>query len=432
MTVVDATAPLPVAAESPAPPQIVRFRGNTDAYWRLLIRGNLLLMVTLGIYRFWLVTDIRRFLWANTEIAGESLEYTGTARELLIGFLIALTILIPIYVLFAIAALELGVIGQISGVVAFILLAFLGQIAVYRARRYRLTRTIYRGIRFHQSGAGWRYAVRAMVWWILMGLTIGLAYPFAQASLERYKMRHTWYGNLRGRFEGSGMNLFLRGLTMWILVVGPFAAAVVMIIATLDVTSVIETARAGGSDVVKRIESANPGFETAMGFMVFALIWGVLAAIVLYPAFHALTIRWWASGVRFGEVTVTSELRTKRIYGAYLRFLLYSFVFGLIAAIMIGMAAGAFVPIFTAISKGAGKSEFVEYVSVGLLLVSYVVFMLGYSVIHQVVVKLAVWRLTMESLDLTGFAALDWVKAAGTPSSAVGEGLADALDVGGF
>ena len=30
-------------------------------------------MVTLGIYRFWLTTDIRRFLWSNTELAGETL-----------------------------------------------------------------------------------------------------------------------------------------------------------------------------------------------------------------------------------------------------------------------------------------------------------------------------------------------------------------------
>ena len=52
---------------------IVRFLGNPHAYWSLLIRGAVLLMVTLGIYRFWLATDIRRFLWANTEIAGDSL-----------------------------------------------------------------------------------------------------------------------------------------------------------------------------------------------------------------------------------------------------------------------------------------------------------------------------------------------------------------------
>ena len=34
----------------------VRFLGQRRSYWRLLIRGAALLMVTLGIYRFWLVT----------------------------------------------------------------------------------------------------------------------------------------------------------------------------------------------------------------------------------------------------------------------------------------------------------------------------------------------------------------------------------------
>src|SRR5262245_20015266 len=92
----------------------VRFLGQRRSYWRLLIRGAALLMVTLGIYRFWLVTDIRRFLWSNTEIAGEALEYTGTALELLLGFLIAIALLIPVYTAFFLAALDLGLLGQLS------------------------------------------------------------------------------------------------------------------------------------------------------------------------------------------------------------------------------------------------------------------------------------------------------------------------------
>lgn len=135
-----------------------RFLGNPRAYWRLLTRGAGLLMVTLGIYRFWLTTDVRRFLWANTEVAGESLEYTGTPLELLIGFLVAIAILIPVYALFFLAALDLGPLGQMSGAIAFAGLGLIGQYAIYRARRYRLTRTIYRGVRFHQSGSAWRYA----------------------------------------------------------------------------------------------------------------------------------------------------------------------------------------------------------------------------------------------------------------------------------
>src|SRR6185436_8107370 len=117
-----------------APPatRAVRFLGSAAAYWRLLIRGGALLICTLGIYRFWLTTDMRRFLWSNSEIAGDHLEYTGTARELLIGFLIAIAVMLPINALFFLAALDLGLVGKLSGVLAFLLLALLGQFAVYR------------------------------------------------------------------------------------------------------------------------------------------------------------------------------------------------------------------------------------------------------------------------------------------------------------
>jgi hypothetical protein len=58
--------------------------------------------------------------------------------------------------------------------------------------------------------------------------------------------------------------------------------------------------------------------------------------------------------------------------------------------------------------------------------------MLGYSTIYQVIVRQRMWRLSFETANLSGLQALDNVKAAGAASSAFGEGLADALDVGGL
>src|SRR5205085_11582661 len=100
-----------------------RFAAPERPFWRLLIRGAVLLLVTLGIYRFWLATDVRRFLWSNTEIAGDGLEYIGTARELLLGFLIAIALLVPVNVAFFLAALGRGWLSQISGLLALIVLA---------------------------------------------------------------------------------------------------------------------------------------------------------------------------------------------------------------------------------------------------------------------------------------------------------------------
>src|SRR6476619_2098632 len=229
----------PVEAPAP-PPNGARFLGNERAFWRLLIRGACLLLVTLGIYRFWLATDVRRFLWSNTEIAGDGLEYIGTARELLLGFLIAIALLVPLNIVFFLSAFSRGWLSQISGLLALVVLALLGQYAVYRARRYRLTRTVYRGIRFHQTGSAWRYAVCAIFWWGMIGLTLGLAYPWAQASLERFKLRNTYYGDLRGHFAGSGTRLFFRGVLLWFAVMGPLAFGLMLAVGAVDWTAVSE------------------------------------------------------------------------------------------------------------------------------------------------------------------------------------------------
>jgi hypothetical protein len=53
-------------------------------------------------------------------------------------------------------------------------------------------------------------------------------------------------------------------------------------------------------------------------------------------------------------------------------------------------------------------------------------------VLYQVKVKLGLWRIVADSVDLTNIAALERISAAGAPASPVGEGLADALNVGSF
>ena len=135
--------------------------------------------------------------------------------------------ILVLYTAFFVITLSSGPIGEMSSLLSFALLVVLGNYAIYRARRYRLTRTIYRGVRFHQTGSAWRYAVCAVFWWSLTILTLGLAYPFAQSQLERFKMRNTFFGDLPGRFEGTGWQLFVRGILMWFLSIVPFMAGVV-------------------------------------------------------------------------------------------------------------------------------------------------------------------------------------------------------------
>jgi uncharacterized membrane protein YjgN (DUF898 family) len=430
MTATDVTAApviLPGSA-TPLPVPPVRFTGVTEPYVWMLIRGYALVGITLGIYRFWLNTDVRRFLWSKTEIAGEPLEYTGTAVELLIGFLIGIAILIPLYVGFFIAALSMGAVGQFISIIAFLLLGVFGQFAVYRARRYRLTRTVYRGVRFHQTGSAVRYAICASFWWVMILLTLGLAFPFMQAQLERYKMRHTYYGNLQGAFSGSGFRLLLRGLPMWLLVAGPLALGVITASGVVDWPAFADAVEvADPEELFRKIGSVTGSWEAAV-LAVSGVGLSITSALLLYPLFQAMVLRWWISGLRLGGLTFTSRLRRRGIYGAYLRLVGISFIYsmgagiaGAIAAILFSMVAGP-------VKEQTSLQVIAAIGGIGF----YVVFMVGFSVIYRATVQLSTWRLCMQSTELTDLEVLDAVQAEGGPSSAVGEGLADALNVGGI
>jgi uncharacterized membrane protein YjgN (DUF898 family) len=424
MTSMDAPAASPATAQFP-----IRFTGERRAYWRLLTRGAALLMVTLGIYRFWLATDIRRFLWSNTEVAGDSLEYSGTAVELLVGFLFALAILVPIYLAFFLAALDIGPVGNMSGAIGIALLFVLGQYAIYRARRYRLSRTIYHGLRFHQQGNALFYAAGASLWWALTALTLGLTLPWMQAWRERYKMRHTYYGSVPGRFSGAGWRLFLRGLPLWLAIFLPFAAGVGALGQAYDPdTFQIILKHLDDDDVMIRLAEIDPDFFDAIGLAIVTTAISALLIAVLYPVFQAIQLRWWLSGLRIGQLTTRSHLRTTRVYAVYLRFVGYMLLF----VIVLSLVAIPLLLTYGWLLQGNDVSILREAAAALIGLGAYVVAMLGFSTIYHATVMLSLWLLGTESLALDGLDTLQRTSAAGRPSSAIGEGLADALQVGGL
>jgi uncharacterized membrane protein YjgN (DUF898 family) len=153
----------PVAAPVPrsARPPELTWQGPT---WKLAGLGLLnfvFSVMTLGIYGFWGRTEVRKRVWSSIHLNGEPLAYTGTGRELFLGFLIVFGfILVPAL---ALTIIGLVVFGQKTLGYSLLQLAmgltfiFLGGVASYRARRYRLSRTAWRGIRGSLEGSSWSY-----------------------------------------------------------------------------------------------------------------------------------------------------------------------------------------------------------------------------------------------------------------------------------
>ena len=213
---------------------------------------------------------------------------------------------------------------------------------------------------------------------------------------------------------------------MWLLFFVPLAFAVRGLVG-LDWQALVDAIAQGGDDVMSKIEGGNPGLGSAI---VFAMLMGVVSitfAALLYPAFQTLILRWWASGLRFGELEVRSHLLTRQVYGAYARFVAYASLFSVAMAI-IGTVALLVADIVT----GVGADASGQIATTLVLLIGYVVTALGFSTIYRATVLFSLWQLGMESLQLSGLSALEKVKASGRPSSAFGEGLADALNVGSY
>ena len=139
----------------------IRFENRGDKLIGLGLFNGLLKVLTLGMYSFWGKTEARRRLWSFMRLNGESLQYTGTGKELMLGFLVVLgAFVLPLFL----AGMLIGLLlpGNKSAlaiyqVVVYGLFFFLLGNAMYRAQRYRLSRTTWRGIRGGMDGSPWRY-----------------------------------------------------------------------------------------------------------------------------------------------------------------------------------------------------------------------------------------------------------------------------------
>ena len=366
------------------PPMPVAFSGKRRDFFELVKRGAGLELVTLGFYRFWLLTDIRRHLWANTLVDGDAAEYTGRGRELLIGFLVALAILMPVYLGYFLIGLEAERLKAFASIPLVAFFYLFGQFAIYRARRYRLTRTVWRGVRFWMSGSGWIYALKASLWGLLVAVTLGLALPWRTAALERYKMRHSYYGDLQGSFEGRGWEFFKRGWWLWLL--------------------------------------------TPIAFVVYPV------APFIYAGFKAIEWRWWLSGIRFGSVRVESSLPRSALIGLYWKVIGWIVVFGLLFSAYLAVAA--------VLVSSMSDTPFLDFFksqeamqSIPLLVlagIGYLVFALAMNVVIRVYLLRDLWVRVLASVNVSGLEAAANVAARGDMANALGEGFADGLDVGGF
>jgi uncharacterized membrane protein YjgN (DUF898 family) len=188
---------------------------------------NLLLnLLTLTIYRFWARTNVRRHIWSCVHINGEALEYTGRGKELFIGALIVFGVLIlPVVLLLMALQIWLGPEHPavfIVQLVFFLLIFGLWGMAVYRARRYQLSRTLWRGIRGALVGSPWSYTGLHAGASLLAATTLGWSTPAMNLNLQERMIGDMRFGSMPFRFSGTAGPLYGRYAIAWFLAVAVF------------------------------------------------------------------------------------------------------------------------------------------------------------------------------------------------------------------
>ena len=380
---------------------------NSKLFW-LVVWTGALTVVTLGIYRFWARTRLRRYIWSSIMPGGDSFEYTGTGLEKFLGFLIALVVL----------AVYLGLLQVVLSFVSFNLwgaissepnlprdmlmqtaatyaagLAVMPLIffAQYRARRYMLSRTRWRGLRFAMDAAALGYVWRALLYYGMSLVTLGALMPLATFRLEKYMTDRMSYGDAGFEQEGQWTALYPAMKHLFI------AAAVLLL-----------------SGVVSYLaQSLNLFFITILA----GYLW-LFFGFVYYQveSFKYLT----AHKLLDGQVRFTSEASAGQVLGII--------VLGLIIITILSFTVGFSVlslGAFVAVASFAGAGVF------GVVALGYIAFIVLVGAAVTVLISAPILGHYVDTLWVENAERLEQIRQRTGEHIADADGFADALDIGG-
>ena len=385
------------------------YAGERGPLFKLAVVTAMLTIVTLGIYRFWAKTRIRKYVWSSVSGGRDAFEYTGTGIEKFLGFLMAIVIL----------AIYLGIVQMVlfyfgltlftepetpqqalTQMLAFYItvLAVLPLIffAQYRARRYKMARTRWRGVRFGMEKGAWGYALRALGHWIATIATLGILLPWQTFRLEKFMTDRSWYGDAQFRQDGKWTALFRAARHIYLAIAILLAGGLAAILAQSEVVG---------------------GVAGLVGFVWFMV--GVISYRV--NAFRYLTAYKILDGrIGFEAHPETVNVVSTIILGGLMVMLISTLVF-------VGLGAAWFVIMTPAALMGEGA----VFVAGLIAAVLYVLALAMSGSLALVWVIQPVIDHVVGTVTVHNSKALGEIRQRAYDSGADAEGFADALDVGG-
>jgi uncharacterized membrane protein YjgN (DUF898 family) len=278
----------------------IEFTGNWREYLPIAVTNVLLMIVTLGVYRFWATARQRRYLWSRTHVIDDSLEWSGTGKEMFLGFLLIILILLPffLFIQFLFPALVARGMEVAAGIVLFlfyVVILYLTGVARFRALRYRLSRTWWHGIRGGSDNPGWRYGAEYLGRHALSIMTVFIMFPWASTRMWNSRWRSMSFGP--SQFDADLTAEGLKGRWALLYCVPP---ALFLIVGLLTMAA-----------------AGNPGEDAAGARLtIFGVIFIVF--LMIYVAIPLLTLHWFAKfyrhaaeATRLGDLEFGFDARTR-------------------------------------------------------------------------------------------------------------------------
>ena len=377
-----------------------KFEQDSNGIFKLVFKTSLLSFITLGIYRFWATTRVRQYLWGSLTIDDDPLEYTGTGMEKLLGFLMAIVIL-AIYlglVQFALTFVGLNLTMSDDPEAAFtqFISAFisLGAIlpliafATYRARRYKMSRTLWRGIRFGMESAAWGFVGWWLFYTLIQVVTLGILTPLKTFRLEKNMADRSYFGSAKMEQGGKWTELF----------------------------SAMKHIFIGGGILIL---AAGLAYADSIGFAIFVGVIGYIWLFVGMIDYGVKSFAYLTSHKTIeGGLALSSEpstgfvIKTTILMGLALSIII-SIVFGIVGAIALGLAALG--PILSVI----------------VIALAYIGAIAMTEALSMAWITMPILAHYIEASKIAGFEHIAEIRQREADSGADAEGFADALDIGG-
>jgi len=373
-------------------------------------------IVTLGIYHFWAKTEVRQRIWSAIRVNDEPLTYTGRGLELFLGFLIVMgVVFLPVVVVLATLIFTFGPdhpVTNVATLALYIVFGFLFGLAIYRAQRYRLARTRWRGIRGALDGSPMTYAVTFFWTALLIPFTLGWIMPWRSTKLQSIMTNNTRFGDRPLRFDAKAGPLY-----------GPFAIAWIGGIATyLGFFGFV------GSVFFEKIMASRqvgiPFIPTAreVGLVLAAfIVAGVIFALV-NAWYRARTINHFAGHTHFENARFNGKLTALGLIWLSVTNFLIMIAGALLLGVIVVLCAMPFANLLNPAESLQNPT--------GLLILRLlpIAFFVGLTLFGPIIQARSTGYL-IRNLSLDGTAPIDEIAQTAGADVRYGEGLAEAFDV---